>query len=392
MTNNGMSQQYNDSVQALALAIIARTPVVLWGPPGVGKTSIMEAIADHYNMHLEVVMASIREPSDFAGMPNVQGDETRWVAPSWVGRLNRAHNEEHRACMVFYDEISTARPAIQAAMLRPILEGVVGDTPLPPGVITVAAANPPDIASDGWDLAPPNANRFTHLDWTLTAQDIMQGFTRGWGSVVLPQLHKSRDRRIQHARQLVGSFVGANPYYANLPMQESAGEFEASSLGFPTARAWETVAKLYGTAKSARFFGPNGESYSATKASVEKLVLGTVGKDAGEEFLHYLDALDLPDPNQVLANPDSFEIPRRQDILYTLLISVENASLNGRTELSEDEWVRWGNVLSRIVTAGYADIAYTFGKEWMKYRPEGARLSRETQQTFSDIFKKLGVA
>src|SRR5205823_11964182 len=66
--------------------------------------------------------------------------------------------------------ISTAPPAVQAAMLRIVLERVVGDLELPPGVRVVAAANPPEQAADGWDLAPPLANRLVHLDWPVDAK------------------------------------------------------------------------------------------------------------------------------------------------------------------------------------------------------------------------------
>src|SRR5207248_8810483 len=45
--------------------------------------------------------------------------------------------------LLFLDELTTAPPAVQAAMLRVVLERVVGDVTLPPAVRVVAAANPP---------------------------------------------------------------------------------------------------------------------------------------------------------------------------------------------------------------------------------------------------------
>ena len=55
--------------------------------------------------------------------------------------------------LLFLDELSTAPPAVQAALLRVVLERVVGDLTLPDEVAVVAAANPPDQAADGWDLS-----------------------------------------------------------------------------------------------------------------------------------------------------------------------------------------------------------------------------------------------
>ena len=69
-------------VEALGVAVAARVPVLLWGPPGSGKTSALKAMAHAMGWPIEVVIASIREPSDFAGLPVViQGE------PSALGAL-----------------------------------------------------------------------------------------------------------------------------------------------------------------------------------------------------------------------------------------------------------------------------------------------------------------
>ena len=64
---------------------------------------------------------------------------------------------------------------MQAALLRVVLERVVGDLELPADVAVVAAANPPEQAADGWDLSAPLANRFCHLEWIADAPGFAQG-------------------------------------------------------------------------------------------------------------------------------------------------------------------------------------------------------------------------
>ena len=71
-----MSAQ-NPAVEALGVAVAARVPVLLWGAPGTGKTSAIRAMAGAMDLPCETVIASIREPSDFAGLPIVVGDEAR---------------------------------------------------------------------------------------------------------------------------------------------------------------------------------------------------------------------------------------------------------------------------------------------------------------------------
>jgi MoxR-like ATPase len=148
-----MSAQ-NPAVEALGVAVAARVPVLLWGAPGTGKTSAIRAMAGAMDLPCETVIASIREPSDFAGLPIVVGGEVRFAPPAWARRLAEAGRG-----VLFLDELSTAPPAVQAALLRVVLERAVGDLTLPDEVAVVAAANPPEQAADGWDRCCPTGGR-----------------------------------------------------------------------------------------------------------------------------------------------------------------------------------------------------------------------------------------
>src|SRR5947199_243835 len=76
-------------VEALGIAVAARVPVLLWGAPGTGKTSAIRALAAAAGLPCETVIASIREPSDFAGLPIVnraagsvaEGFSSGWPTP-----------------------------------------------------------------------------------------------------------------------------------------------------------------------------------------------------------------------------------------------------------------------------------------------------------------------
>src|ERR1700678_735632 len=99
----------NPAVEALGVAVAARGPVLLWGAPGTGKTSAIRAMAGAMGLPCETVIASIREPSDFAGLPIVVGGEVRFAPPAWARRLAQAGHG-----LLFLDELSTAPPAVQA--------------------------------------------------------------------------------------------------------------------------------------------------------------------------------------------------------------------------------------------------------------------------------------
>ncbi len=132
------AQRHDAAIAALGVAVAARVPVLLWGAPGTGKTSTIRAMAEVMGWPCETVIASIREPSDFAGLPVVIGDGVRFAPPGWARRLAEAGRG-----LLFLDELSTAPPAVQAALLRVVLERVVGDREPPADVRVGAAANPP---------------------------------------------------------------------------------------------------------------------------------------------------------------------------------------------------------------------------------------------------------
>ena len=187
----GTAPGSDPSVAALALATAANLPVLLWGQPGIGKSSTLTELARGLGLPLETVIASVHEPSDFSGLPvlgsDPAGQGVAMAPPDWAVRLRRVGDG-----LLFLDELSSAPPAVQAALLRVVLERRVGSLALPDGVRIVAAANPPGSAADGWQLAPPLANRFIHLDWACNPAVVVRGLGGTWPRVPLPRLDPAR--------------------------------------------------------------------------------------------------------------------------------------------------------------------------------------------------------
>ena len=100
-------------------------PLMLKGPPGVGKSSSVRAYVRALGHQVAVVLASIREPSDFAGLPVIasnddEGARVNLAPPGWVFDLAKwAHNG---GAVLFLDEVNLASPATQGALLRVVLE------------------------------------------------------------------------------------------------------------------------------------------------------------------------------------------------------------------------------------------------------------------------------
>lgn len=365
-----MANLYKATSQALAICVTANVPVILWGDPGQGKTSVVQNICESYGLHLETIIASTREPSDFSGYPYPEAGVARLAAASWANTIVEMR-KENKISVAFFDEISTAPPAVQAALLRPILERVVGELNLPTETRMIAAANPPDIAADGWELSLPSANRFTHLDWNLPAAVVREGFTKGWATISFPHPQKASvyARNKKEAMTIVGEFLGRNPKLVTaIPTNFSGAatpgkDFKANTYAFPTPRSWEYAAILYASHKHATF--PDGSKPS--KTVLRLLLEGTVGTQATHTFLNYLTELDLPDPKRLLEHPETYEMPKRGDILSILLEAIQSEA---KHNLTSQNWLSWGNLLASTVEQGKGDIAYPHVLEWHRNRPQ----------------------
>jgi hypothetical protein len=339
LTATGTETRPDNQLEALTLAVAADLPVLLWGEPGIGKTATLHQLADGLGLPLTTVIASVHEPSDFAGLPVVGDDPANqgvpMAPPDWAVQLVRAGHG-----LLFLDELSTAPPAVQAALLRVVLERRVGTLRLPPGVRIVAAANPRSSAADGWELSPPLANRFVHLQWTFEHEVVVRGLGGTWPRAVLPRLGRELlPEAVERARRAVCGFLEARPTLVHrLP------DSEARRGGpWPSPRSWDMALRLVAFATAA----------GVSREVLSMLVRGTVGDGPGLELLAFIDRLDLPDPETLLADPAAAVLPQRGDL--------RQATLDGVVEAvrKRPDRVRWDAawaVLVRALETGPPDL------------------------------------
>ena len=362
-----MTNQNATVLEALSLAVAAHVPVLLWGPPGAGKSSAVEDMCRSIDLTFEVVIASIREPSDFSGLPVITENGVEFAPPRWAKTLAEAGNG-----VLFLDEISTAPPAVQAALLRVVLERVVGDLALPDELAIVAAANPPDQAADGWDLSAPLANRFCHLDWHVDVMTVATGLVAGFPTPVIPTLPEDWKNQIPIAAGLVGGFLSVRQSLVIQPPIERA----LAGRAWPSPRTWEMLARLLAAA-------------FAVECSLEtkrNLVIGCVGDGAGLEFLNWVQELDLPDPEAALIDPDSVVFPQRGDRLYAALSAVAGAVASDPTP---DRWLAGWRVLEKA--AGQSpDIGAIAAKVLAQIRPDGVSAPPEAS-VFLPVLEAAGL-
>jgi hypothetical protein len=275
--------------QALRLLVKANATVILWGPPGIGKSTEVRELAAELKWPLYEIIPATREPADFGGYPVPENGVVR-LRPvgNWVDFA--AQVEATGSGILFIDEAGQATLSVQNALQRVLLDKVVGEFPLPSGVRVVCAANPVDQSSGGWDLSSAFANRLAHLDCPAPT---VEQWTAWLMRQPLPKDESLADAML-YARHLVTSFLAAQP---GLLLSLPPGDAERSRA-WASPRSWAVFAHVLGHVVAEKHMGRTAfVELSATLAAA------TVGPAAAACFIDVLRGMELIDPEELLANP-----------------------------------------------------------------------------------------
>lgn len=341
------------------------------GEPGTGKTRSIETFARALGRRLVVCEGNKHAPEDFGGYPSADlvKERVKLLTSHYVAECEDAEG----GAVLFLDEITTCGPQVQAAMLRLL-------THHPANTLIMAAGNPPDMAANGFDLDPPAANRLCWLTWGIDVGQFCDGlltdFRESSGASFYPILGESWRDWIGQQRFYVSSFLRTRPQLAQAYPKDRA----ATAGAWPSLRSWTNAAQLLGANASIR--GADRPQYDDETDLA--LVSGCIGEPAALEFLHYRASLDLPDPESLLADPSSFEVPSRGDKVLTVLGSVSAAVLRNNTP---DRWLAAWDVFARAIAAGKRDIVAIYAGSLTRNRPEpGARVPSLIVSQLRDLF------
>ena len=253
------------------------TPVMLWGPPGVGKSQIVAQVAARHSVPVIDVRLSQMEPSDLRGIPFRSGDLVEWAVPALLPDAAR-----HGATgILFLDEITSAAPSVSAAAYQLILDRRLGAYQVPPGWAIFAAGNRQGDRGVSYSMPAPLANRFSHFDLEVNLDDwVAWAYAHGI------------DRRLI-------AFLRFRP--------ELLFDFDPARnpVAFPTPRSWEFAHRAL------RKFGDTPELLSGA-------VEACVGSAAGIELMAFIENLDRMPDVDAITRGEAVPVPKEIDLQYAV--------------------------------------------------------------------------
>lgn len=261
-------------------------PLMVWGAPGLGKSSVIKSIAEERRARGEEfgfidVRLAQREPVDVRGLP-VPDTVNRKV--DWYVSGEWPRDEESKGILLF-DELTAADRSLQVAAYELILDRKLGDMyTVPDGWYIVAAGNRVEDAAVSTTMSSALANRFMHVE---LGEDV-----DAWS----------------HWAQRNGIHPSVTGFIRFRPECLFRQEDENLERGWPTPRAWERVSLMLNVV-------PKDD-----EELLRKLVYGLVGNRAGLEFMefHKLNA-EFDDVCEMMLNPNArIVIPDKVDRKFAL--------------------------------------------------------------------------
>ena len=274
-----------DARTSIARCFETKRPVFLWGPPGIGKSDLIEGIAIAMNALVIDLRLGQMEPTDLRGIPfyNKDTGTMDWAPP--VDLPNTELAEEYDNIVLFLDELTSGAPSVQAAAYQLVLNRKIGNYNLPDNVVIVAAGNRESDKGVTYRMPTPLANRFVHLELKVDFDSWVD-----WA--VVNKIH----------RDVVGYLTFAKGDLYDF-------DSKSSSRAFATPRSWTFVSELIDDRMDAN--------------TMTNLIAGTVGEGLAIKFMaHRKFAQKMPNPSDILNGKVTGLEVREVSAMYSLVISM----------------------------------------------------------------------
>jgi hypothetical protein len=218
------SSQTPGELTAFLEAVLAHTirdSLMIWGPPGIGKSEIVGQVATGHSPPLPVrdVRLSQLAPTDLRGLPVVDHTAKRvdWYPPVFLP------TQQEPQGILFLDEMNQAPPAIQAIAQQLVLDGRVGEYVVPNGWYIWAAGNPKESRAAVFDMPAPLSNRFLHVH---VRPDLASFRTYALGQAAQARIHEH-----------ILAFLSFKP--------DLLHRLDPQGDAWPSPRTWEKASRLY---------------------------------------------------------------------------------------------------------------------------------------------------
>lgn len=150
---------------------------MLHGRPGVGKTEVVQRLADRIGAALFDLRLTTIEPQDLRGLPfyDHEAGRTVWYRPEDLP------DDPDRPAILFLDELTAAAPSLQPTVYGLLQERRVGRHRLPDSVFIVAAGNTVEDGAIAYEMGTALSDRLIHMTVQADPEDWLKSYAPAAG-------------------------------------------------------------------------------------------------------------------------------------------------------------------------------------------------------------------
>jgi hypothetical protein len=141
-------------------------PIFVWGPPGIGKSALVQNFAEAVGLPCVSLLGSQLAPEDLIGVPEILDGTSRFCPPRMIAR-----SEPY--CL-FLDELNACSHEVQKAFYSLIHERRIGEYHLPAGSIVVGAGNRAQDSAIVRPMSSALLNRMVHVHLRVAQRDWLE--------------------------------------------------------------------------------------------------------------------------------------------------------------------------------------------------------------------------
>lgn len=298
------SVTFSGLIQAIRLGVSINKPTIFLGTYGIAKSAGVHFAAAELGYCVVDFRAGEILPEDVGGIgiPRLQHYDdgiaeqlVERAVPDIITSVREAVRETGKPCILFLDEITSAVPAVQAALFQVLLDRRAGGRDFPPGTEVVAAGNLVTDRSLVEELARPLLNRAMVYNYT---------------GPTFEEFNAYMEKRDFHP--IIRTFLKVHEEYV-------CDKIDPESEQSPTPRSLETASDLLKSGKA------NGNFRLTALAA-------TLGGACAHELTAFVDMHDQLTPIEViLADPADCKMPDGADFASTYMqITALASAVNAR--------------------------------------------------------------
>jgi len=203
-------------------------PLILMGPPGIGKTAIVSQVAERLGIGFVSYSITHHTRQSALGLPYIAEAEyggqtyrvSRYTMSEIIGAVHDAMAEGAERGILFLDEVNCASETLMPSMLQFLQYKTFGTHRLPVGWVIVCAGNPPEYNRAARDFDPAMMDRLKRID--------IEASLEAW-----------QDYAVAH-----GVHPAIITYLANKPKNFYRVRTAAAGSRIVTARGWEDLSRM----------------------------------------------------------------------------------------------------------------------------------------------------